>query len=418
MKSWWVVGCLLCVVGCAHDRVQTIHGKDLAFKSDRCAGTFIQLDEPGDITISLNASARARIVINDSKVESQQQQHFSLPAGTHFVRIEFANSADSAGDVSISGARVCNELNDANALAASETYIKNYRTGNVVVRLPDVAPGTEVQAKLVMKEFNFGTNAPGTENKYLIDNPAPDSDAAKFQKFVLDHFNMLVPSNAGKWAFHEPTQGGPMSMDYADAIMRFAKQHGLRGRMHNLIWDHPQQPAWVLELLRAAENGDGNAKKKLRAAISNRITYYVRDRAINYSELDVLNESLHEYGYYKVFGAQGIADIYRECEQAAKEAGVNPVPLLMTNEFNVLQWSRPYPFKDGAFDPYANWYRAHVEELLAAGAPVTGIGIQYNVDSRPEALEKCPHSAARIFAALQNLSVPGLPLTLKRGGQG
>jgi hypothetical protein len=76
-------------------------------------------------------------------VESQQQQTLLAAGGHAFRPIEFANSADSPGDVSISGARVCNELNDANALAASETYIKNYRTGNVVVRLPDVAPGTE-----------------------------------------------------------------------------------------------------------------------------------------------------------------------------------------------------------------------------------------------------------------------------------
>ena len=65
---------------------------------------------------------------------------------------------------------------------------------------------------------------------------------------------MIVPSNAGKWVFHEPSPG-QVSMDYADAIMRFAKQHNLRGRMHNLIWDHPQQPAWVFELLRSRRAG-------------------------------------------------------------------------------------------------------------------------------------------------------------------
>jgi GH35 family endo-1,4-beta-xylanase len=458
MRALWVVGCLLWVAGCIrtsrtvppvaiHDGAltTTISGADLALKSngepwEECwrlettgfVGTYVQLDAPGEVTIALEAfggiskPARGSIVINDERVPLEVdaawttlRHTFALPRGTNFIRIEFIRDPASwiwqvtLRQLTIRGARVLNEHNDANALAASETYIKHCRAADVVVRLPDaVAPGTEVRAKLVKKEFNFGTNAPGVENKYFIDNPPADSDAAKFQKFVLEHFNMLVPSNAGKWVFHEPTAAAPVSMEHADAIMRFAREHSLRGRMHNLIWDHPQQPAWVLELLRAAEKGDADAKAKLRAAISNRIKYYVRDRATNYVELDVLNESLHQYGYYKVFGAEGLADIYRECAQAARDGGANPVPLMMTNEFNVLQWSRPYPFKDQPFDPYANWYRRHVEQLLAAGAPVTGIGIQYNVDFRPEAMEKCPHSAARIFAALQNLSVLGLRLTL------
>lgn len=408
MRTLWVVSCLLWVVGCAHARdAQTIRRDDLAIRSDRFAGTFIQLDQPGNVTISVNASSRARIVVNDAKLEGPTHR-LSLPAGTHFVRIEAANLSE----VSITGARVSNELTDVNALAASETYIEHYRTGDVIVQLPDeAAPGTEVRARLVMKKFNFGTNAPGTMNIYFTDNPPADSDAAKFQKFVLEHFNMLVPSNAGKWVYHEP-EPGKVSMDYADAIMAFAKRHGLRGRMHTLIWDHAQQPEWANALLDRAVAGDQDAKRELRQAISRRIKYYVRDRAVNYVELDVINESLHQDKYWKVFGADGIADIYREVQQAAKQSGANPPPFLMTNEFNVLQWSRPYPFKDQPFDHHANWYRAHVEELLSHGAPVTGVGIQYNVDCRPEAWEKCPHSPARIFAALQNLSTLGLPLTL------
>ena len=273
---------------------------------------------------------------------------FRLPRGTHFVRLEFHDKTSgliwqsAVRRLTIRGAWVLNKHNDANALAASETYIKHCRTGDVTIRLPDeVANGTEVHARLVRKDFNFGTNAPGTQNLYFIDNPPADSDATKFQQFILDHFNMLVPSNAGKWVYHE-TAPGKVSMEYADTIMAFAKHHNLRGRMHTLIWDHAQQPDWANAELDRAVDGDQDAKRELREAISRRIKYYVRNRATNYVELDVLNESLHQHKYWKVFGADGIADIYREVQQAAKESGANPVPLLMTNEFNVLQWSRPY----------------------------------------------------------------------------
>jgi hypothetical protein len=114
--------------------------------------------------------------------------------------------------------------------------------------------------------------------------------------------------------------------------------------MHNLIWIIRSSPRGVLELLRVRRTAMASAKK-LRAAISNRITYYVRDRAINYSELDVLNESLHNMDY-RVFRHRA-SPTFTESVSSSKEAGVNPVPLLMTNEFNVLQWSRPYPFKTG-----------------------------------------------------------------------
>src|SRR5438477_7200128 len=98
MSKWWVVGCLLWVVGCAHtlqtaptthdDALSTsIAGKDLAIKSSGQAwedcwrleqagfvGTYVQLDSPGDVTISMDAfggiskPARGNIAINDERV--------------------------------------------------------------------------------------------------------------------------------------------------------------------------------------------------------------------------------------------------------------------------------------------------------------------------------------------------------------
>jgi GH35 family endo-1,4-beta-xylanase len=271
-----------------------------------------------------------------------------------------------------------------------------------------------VRVKLVRRAFNVGANSPGVQNRWMIENPAPGSDEAKFQQFVLDHFNVLVPSNAGKWVYHEPTPG-QVSMDYADAILRFARKHNLRARMHMLIWDTEQQPEWAREMLRRALAGDERAKEELRRAIGNRIRYYVGDRAMHYDELDVLNESLHRDGYWKLFGAEGIADIFREVARVAKDA--NPNLRLYLNEYNVLQWSRRYPFKEtDEPDPYANWYREHIEEVIRAGGAVSGIGVQYYVDTRPDAWAKNPHSPARIFAVMQNLSTLGLPITLTEFG--
>src|SRR5213079_3363209 len=107
--------------------------------------------------------------------------------------------------------------------------------------------------------------------------------------------------------------------------------------------------------------GDANAKTELRKQISERIQYYVRDRASSYYAMDVLNEPYHQPKYWEIFGAVGIADIHRECAQAIQDAGAKTK--LCVNEYNVFQYSQTFPFKDGAPDPYANWYREYVEQI-------------------------------------------------------
>jgi hypothetical protein len=113
--------------------------------------------------------------------------------------------------------------------------------------------------------------------------------------------------------------------------------------MHTMLWDTGQQPQWVQDLLKRAADGDASAKKELRDQISERVRYYVRDRAKGYGELDVLNEVYHQPRYLNVFGVEGIADIYAEVGRAVEEAGADTK--LYVNEFNVFQWSQlPAPF--------------------------------------------------------------------------
>ena len=129
-------------------------------------GTFIHLDSPGDVSVAINAlgsgttKPRVNIIINDAKATfeiadklTNDQHTFSLPEGTHFIRVEFVSRAlnpdqtFTVRDLTINGAQVCNELNDANALAASEAYIRSCRTADVIVRLPAIEPGTAAQGE-------------------------------------------------------------------------------------------------------------------------------------------------------------------------------------------------------------------------------------------------------------------------------
>ncbi len=153
------------------------------------------------------------------------------------------------------------------------------------------------------------------------------STAYHYQNFVNSHFNIVVPSNMGKWDSTEATQNVP-TMGNVDTILNYAQSNNLDVRMHNLIWG-AQQPAWVNTLLTNAQSSNpsvsGPAKTSLMSAIASRIAYYVGDgdadthdgdRSQKYQELDVLDEMLRNPTYYKVFGFSGIAQIHKMVQDA------------------------------------------------------------------------------------------------------
>ncbi len=410
-------------------------------------GTYFSLASPGPVTITVNASGfttdavapRMNLVVADTKAEftilpgfNNYPHTFNLPAGTYFVRNEFANDTPAAdrqltvANMTISGATVSNTssttTNDASALTAADTYINNFRKGPAHVALVGAAPGASVEVRMVRNAFNFGTMVQGFDANVFLAPVAPNdttSTAARYQNFVNNNFNILVPSNMGKWAYNEATRNVP-TMGHVDTILNYAQSHDMSVRMHNLIWG-PQQPTWVNTLIANAQSANpaisGPAKADLKAAITNRIAYYVgdgdadmtdNDRARKYVEIDVLNEALREGTYWNIFGAAGIAEIYRDVQTAVTAAGADT--RLYTNEYNIFNFANN-PV-GGAADTYANWYRRNVEEINNAGfgQVVDGIGIQYIADARTSNTQV--HSPARINQVLQNMSVTGLAISL------
>jgi GH35 family endo-1,4-beta-xylanase len=418
-------------------QAETIKGKDLALRSTGRAsgdgwtldrngyvGTYVRLDSAGKVDVRIEraggADAKTNIVVADEAAEAASHA-FDLPAGTWFVRVELVNAPAKSNrnvtirGIDVRGATVLNEHTDANALAAANSYIAHFRRGRATVKLPgDVRAGTEARVKLTRHVFSFGTAVAGFETSELLaENPPAGSDPARYQEVIKKHFNAIVPGNAGKWVYNEKERD-VVTMRTIDRVLGFARENNLRARMHTMLWDTGQQPQFVQDLLKKAADGDAAAKKELREEISERIQYYVRERATGYGELDVLNEVYHQPRFLNIFGVEGLADIYAEVGRAVAEAGADTQ--LYVNEFNVFQWSQlPAPFGDKEqWDPYANWLREHAEQLKASGGTVHGIGVQYYVD--PDPTKAQPHSPARIFGALQNLSVGGWRITLTEFG--
>jgi GH35 family endo-1,4-beta-xylanase len=300
-----------------------------------------------------------------------------------------------------------NHASDANALAAADTYARHGRQGRARVRIDGAPPGTPVRLRLRRPAFLFGVNATGTANRFLLEGAPEDSEAGRWQRFVLARFNALVPSNAGKWVYNEGVRGF-VTMEYPDLILRYAARHGLTARMHTMLWDTEQQPAWVLDLLDRAAAGDATAKADLLQAVHRRIDYYVRDRGDGYQAVDVINESAHHPRWFDLLGLDGVAGVFNRVAAAAPVRGC-------LNEYNVLQNSTELPGgKPGAADPYANWYRRQVDQVRAKGGAVGGIGVQYYAIAGAQI--PSPHSAGRIANVLANLTGTGLPVTLTEFG--
>jgi GH35 family endo-1,4-beta-xylanase len=348
-------------------------------------------------------------------------QTWTLGAGTYCVRVEKADDRPSGGpwaihirDLTIAGATVLNTATDALALAAADTYIDHFRKGQAVLTILSGAQplaNAPVRIRLKRHAFNFGTAVAGVEGRGTSWVTGSGTNDVNYRDFIISNFNAIVPENAGKWSYNEGTRDR-VTLDYLDSLVDFGARNNKRVRMHGVLWD-VDQPKWVNALQDTAINGTSEqardaAKADLRAKISQRVRYFVGDRAQRYYELDVINEPVHEPKYYEIYGLDGVAGIYNEVKAAVSAAGAST--RIVPNEYEVLQGSR------GIKDPYANWYRRHVERLRNAGGAVDGIGIQYYaVDgNEPEGLTT--HSPSLIAQVFNNLATTNLSLSLTEFG--
>ena len=421
----------------------TLNGNSLVYRSTGNAsgnawvldrngyvGTYVTLTNPGAVTIDVNATGTAgggsdphmNVVIADTSrgfdvASGTYSATFNLPAGTHFVRTELNNDLTLTAkqlrinSVAVTGATVANSATNANALAAADTYIANYRKGAATVNLSSLGlpAGTAVQVKLKNSAFSWGTAVPGSDSgvaSYLGSNGT--STQTNFQAKLLQNFNAIGGENAGKWNDTESTRGNP-TMGGVDTILNFAQSHDLTTRMHTLAYDlDSNDPTWVNNL-RSQAVSSAAAKTDLRNAISSRIDYYLPPtRAAKVDAVDVFNESYQSEccrgssSYMALFGADGIAGVFNELQQKLGSASTK----LFVNEYESLIYA----------NGNAAGYLPHIEKIMQAGVAagygqvVDGIGTQHY----PWSLSM--HSPSDILKAMQTYNVTGLPQTITELG--
>lgn len=198
---------------------------------------------------------------------------------------------------------------------------------------------------------------------------------------IATQFSTISPENAMKWQSLHPRPDG-YEFAAADRYVAFGEKHKMFIIGHCLVW-HSQTPQWVFQ--------DGEGKPLTREALLDRMREHIQTVVGRYkgriAGWDVVNEALNDDGsmrqspWYRIIGEDYILKAF----QFAHET--DPKAELYYNDYSLENEAK----RKGAVEL--------IRKLKAAGAPITGIGLQGHMRiDRPEAQQVAETIEA--FAAL------------------
>ena len=186
---------------------------------------------------------------------------------------------------------------------------------------------------------------------------ASEVEPGPYAQTLAREFNSLTPENALKWYSTNPAPG-VFTFDDGDAVVTFAGDNGMQVRAHTLVWTQDTfTPDWV----KAETDPDA-----LAAVVANNIATVAGHYAGRVQRWDVINEPLESGGtaladsvFHRVLPSGWMVSAFNAAQAADPDAE------LWINEYGT-DW---VPGKHQAF-------LALVRDLLAAGAPINGVGLQ------------------------------------------
>lgn len=223
---------------------------------------------------------------------------------------------------------------------------------------------------------HIGVAAP-SGYKNVFDPSVYTTDMAKT---IYYNFNMVVAEDDMKFDAIEPNRNG-FNFGYADALVAFAEQHGMKVRGHTLCW-HKQLPTWVTESEKT--NSHRYSREELLSILRNHITTIVSRYKGKIAEWDVVNECLDDtqqsddpdkYDLRPSVWSKEIGDGFIDSAFVFAHRA-DPDAKLFLNEYGVE--NRNVGSK-GFYK--ANAYFKLAERLKKAGIPIHGVGLQCHFDA-------------------------------------
>jgi endo-1,4-beta-xylanase len=267
---------------------------------------------------------------------------------------------------------------DAPWRIAAEQSIEQIRKANLTVKIvtPNGQPvsGAEVRFEMTQHAFKFGSAV--VSNKF---NGGTALNATYEQKMLdLDGrghgFNEIVFENDHKWNAWEQHWFSSQAEIASDMAWLKSKDISVRG--HNLLW-----PGWQLVPtdITASQTTD-YIKTRIRNHVNNILTYTgVGRECIDWDVLneittnnDIANKFAGTTGYPT--GRELYAEVFKQADSLA------PNSKMYINDYIAIEQG------DGP-NGIATW-KQRIDELIARGAPVEGIGFQGHFSSAPTGIPR------------------------------
>ncbi|MHC5039495.1 MAG: endo-1,4-beta-xylanase [Planctomycetota bacterium] len=259
----------------------------------------------------------------------------------------------------------------------ADRRIARIRQGDLVLRVVGregkPVPHARIRVTLARHAFPFGCAV----SSGFVQGRWDREDLETYARLFKELFNHAVHENALKW--HGVNRKGPEpNFLEADRILGWCGKNGISMRGHCIFWANERcVPAFARAL-----DPEG-----LRAAAFRRIEEVLSRYRGTIREFDLNNEMIH-VNYF----ARRLGEGFR-VEMFKKAHAVDPRARMYVNDFNILT--------GGDLERYVK----HIEDLMAAGAPVGGIGCQGHFGGAT----MDPHT---VRMALDRLAVFELPIKI------
>jgi endo-1,4-beta-xylanase len=214
----------------------------------------------------------------------------------------------------------------------------------------------------------------------------------QYAQVLAREYNILTPENEMKWKNSNPKEG-VYDWRPADTIVKFALDHGMKVRGHNLVW-HENFPEWITE-------GHFN-RVRLIDIMENHIKAEAGHFRGKVYCWDVVNEAMGDDGKLRdTFFLRGIGPDYIEMAfRAAHEA--DPGAKLIYNDYGAE-----------ALGAKSDAVYQLVKNLKEKGVPIDGVGMQMHIGEEGIDFAGMKQNVERLRGLGVEVSVTELDVRLK-----
>ncbi len=235
--------------------------------------------------------------------------------------------------------------------------IQKLRVAPIKIKVVDASGkpvrGAKVRARQSKSAFRWGTSV----SARMLFRQGQGEDLKRYEESIPKYFNMTTEENSLKWVGISGDLGPDFSLELGLKHAAWAAERGLDFRGHCLLW-----PGWrnSPKLAEALKDKPEELRKAVLAHVR-RAAAALKGKVVDW---DVVNEP---WDNRDIMDALGGDAIIAECFRAAREE--DPGARLFMNDYAILEGG-------GGETMHRLRYEKVLRDLVAAGAPLDGIGIQ------------------------------------------